>query len=176
MEDALSCVKVLGKQYLWVDSFCIDQLNATHKLDQINRMWSIYRGAYVTLIALSGRSAGAGLPGLTPNRRVQSQMSCVIGEKRLVGLMPTLTQQIWMSPWGKRAWTLQEAILSPRCLYLSDHQLYFECSAFGNVGHIYPGAENRGYLFIEAIVLQFTPDYSKPRLASASTECMKSSI
>jgi hypothetical protein len=128
MEDALSCVKVLGKQYLWVDSFCIDQLNATHKLDQINRMWSIYRGAYVTLIALSGRSADAGLPGLTPNRRVQSQMSCVIGEKRLFGLMPTLTQQIWMSPWGKRAWTLQEAILSPRCLYLSDHLNAVQCN------------------------------------------------
>ena len=33
-----------------------------------------------------------------------------------------------MSVWGSRAWTLQEALLSPRCLYLSDHQLYFECN------------------------------------------------
>jgi len=43
--------------------------------------------------------------------------------------MPTPSQQIWVAPWGSRAWTLQEALLSPRCLYISDHQLYFECNA-----------------------------------------------
>jgi hypothetical protein len=91
-------------------------------------MHSIYSGAYVTLIALSGRSATAGLPRLEESKVMFPQLSCSIDGKRLVGLMPTLSQQIWTTPWGKRAWAFQEALLSPRSLHLSDHQLYFECN------------------------------------------------
>ena len=129
IEDAIACVRILGKRYLWVDSVCIDQLNEREKRDQIGRVWSIYRGAYITIIALSSTSADTGLPRFASNRPFCSQLSCRLDGKRLVGLMPTLSQQIWVSPWGSRAWTLQEALLSARCLYLSDHQLYFECQA-----------------------------------------------
>lgn len=89
----------------------------------------IYRGAYATIIALSGESADAGLPRLGPNVRICPQLTCCIDGKRLVGLMPTLSQLIWVAPWARRAWTLQEALLSPRCLYISDYQIYFECNA-----------------------------------------------
>ena len=129
IEDAIACVRILGKRYLWVDSVCIDQSDEKEKLDQIGRMWSIYRGAYITLVALSCRSANTGLPRFGSNESFCSQLSCRIDGKRLVGLMPTLVQQIWASAWGSRAWTFQEALLSPRCLYLSNHQLYFECNA-----------------------------------------------
>ena len=44
-------------------------------------------------------------------------------------LMPTLSQQIWKQTWGRRGWTFQEALLSPRCLYVSDHQVYYDCKA-----------------------------------------------
>ena len=128
IEDAIACVRSLGKRYLWVDSVCIDQLDAKEKRDQIGRMSSVYRGAYITLIALSCSSAETGLPRFASRRPSCSQLRCHIGGQRLVGLMPTLSQHIVMSAWGSRAWTLQEALLSPRCLYLSDHQLYFECN------------------------------------------------
>ena len=128
IEDAIACVRTLGKRYLWVDSVCIDQLDENEKRDQIGRMSSVYRGAYITLIALSCSSAETGLPRFASRRPFCSQLRFRIGGKRLVGLMPTLFQQIDMSTWGSRAWTLQEALLSPRCLYLSDHQLYFECN------------------------------------------------
>lgn len=128
IEDAIACVRVLGKRYLWVDSVCIDQLDEKEKYDQIRRMSSVYRGAYITLIALSCNSAETGLPRFASRKPFCSQLRCCIDGKRLVGLMPTLSQQIRASAWGSRAWTLQEALLSPRCLYLSDHQLYFECN------------------------------------------------
>src|SRR6201999_3262063 len=54
IEDAIACVKMLKLKYLWVDSIFIEQSNETLKLDQINRMYSIYRGAEITIIALSG--------------------------------------------------------------------------------------------------------------------------
>ena len=62
IEDAIACVRILGKQYLWVDSVCIDHLDAKDKRDQIGRMSSVYHGAYITLIALSCSSAETGLP------------------------------------------------------------------------------------------------------------------
>ena len=128
IEDAMTCTRILGKRYIWVDAVCIDQLDKKDKELQIGMMWSIYRGAWITIIALSGESASSGLARLG-SRPSYPQLACNIDGKSLVGLGPTLTQQIWMSPWGTRAWTLQEALLSPRSLYLSDHQLYFECNA-----------------------------------------------
>ena len=128
IEDAIACVRSLGKRYLWVDSVCIDQLDGDEKRDQIGRMSSVYRGAYITLVALSCSSAETGLPRFASKSPFCSQLGCRIGGKRLVGLMPTLLQQIPLSTWGSRAWTLQEALLSPRCLYLSDYQLYYECN------------------------------------------------
>ena len=128
IEDAIACVRSLGKRYLWVDSVCIDQSDGKEKRHQIGKMSSIYRGAYITLIALSCLSAETGLPRFASRMPFFSQLRCRIGGKRLVGLMPTLSRYSFMSVWGSRAWTLQEAFLSPRCLYLSDHQLYFECN------------------------------------------------
>jgi hypothetical protein len=128
IEDAINLVEKLGKRYLWVDSLCIDQKDDNDKEKQIMTMKDIYSGAYVTIIALSGKSAEAGLPRLKQSHSMFPQLTCRIDGKRLVGLMPTLSQQIWRAPWGQRAWTLQEALLAPRCLYISDDQLYFECN------------------------------------------------
>ena len=127
IEDAMLVVTELGKQYLWVDSLCIDQRDKTDKAHQIKKMWSIYRGSYLTIIALSGHSAYTGLPRMGPGTRASPQLTCCVDGTTLVGLMPTLSQQIWSTPWGSRAWTLQEGLLSPRCLYISDEQMYFEC-------------------------------------------------
>ena len=128
IEDAIDLCLKLDKQYLWIDSLCINQSDRRDKERQIRTMKSIYSGAYMTIIALSGKSANSGLSMLKQSKDVFPQLTCRVKGKRLVGLMPTLSQQIWRAPWGKRAWTLQEALLAPRCLYISDHQLYFECN------------------------------------------------
>jgi hypothetical protein len=128
LEDGLSFTKKLGKKYIWVDSLCIDQSDAEDKATQIDRMWSIYRGAYITIITLSGTSADSGLSRLSRSE-YYPQLTCSIQGKTLISLMPTLSQQIWVCPWGRRAWTFQEGLLSPRCLYISDHQIYFDCSS-----------------------------------------------
>jgi len=128
LEDTLAFTKKLGKRYIWIDSVCIDQSDDRDKANQIDRMWSIYRGAYVTIIALSGASADSGLSRLG-RPEYYPQLTCRIKGKTLISLMPTLSQQIWEAPWGGRAWTFQEGLLAPRCLYVSDHQIYFDCSS-----------------------------------------------
>lgn len=129
IDDSIDLVLQLGIQYLWVDTLCIDQSESEEKHAQIRKMDLIYRGAYATIISLSGSSAEDGLPRFGKNSQCTPQLSCRIGDKTLVTLMPTLSQQIFTTRWGSRAWTLQEALLSRRCIYLSNEQMYFECNA-----------------------------------------------
>ena len=128
IEDALECAQLLGIPHIWVDSLCIDQEDEFDTADQITRMRSIYSGSSLTLVALSSPSADSGMP-LFSVKREQPQLACTIDNVRLAGLSPTLLEGMHSSMWGRRAWTMQEAILSHRCLYIGEHQLYFECQA-----------------------------------------------
>jgi hypothetical protein len=129
LEDAMVVTRHLGKRYLWADSLCIDQENSVEKAIQIALMSTIYSGAWATIICLSGRSARSGLPRVGTLQGVVPQLSCEIRGKRLLSVMPTLSQQISWSPWVSRAWTFQEGLLSPRRLFFTNHQIYFECNS-----------------------------------------------
>ena len=130
-EDAMVVTRHIGKQYLWAYSLCIDQENSVEKAVQIAPMSTIYSasGAWATIISLSGRSARSGLPRVGTLPGVVAQLSCEIGGQRLLSVMPTLSQQISWSPWVSRAWTFQEGLPSPRCLFFTNHQVYFECNS-----------------------------------------------
>lgn len=65
IEDAITLMKRLGERYLWVDVYCVDQHNAQKQKQQINQMDSIFQGAALTIVALSGGSASAGLAGIS---------------------------------------------------------------------------------------------------------------
>jgi Heterokaryon incompatibility protein (HET) len=92
-------------------------------------MNSVYRGSWVTIVALSGTSANSGLPRISDQVEIAPQATWTIGQTRLLTVMPTLQQQCCRSTWATRAWTFQEATLSPRTLYFTSHQVYFECNS-----------------------------------------------
>lgn len=54
----------LKQRYLWVDPFCICQEDAKSKHSQLQAMADIYDGAYLTIVAASGRDVDYGLHGL----------------------------------------------------------------------------------------------------------------
>ncbi len=134
IEDAMHVVKQLGKRFLWVDSLTIDQSDSVHKGSQIKLMSVIYSGAWATIVALAGRSSAAGLPRVQSKKQklypdmVFPQTFATHNGVRVVSTMPTLDQEIQLSWWATRAWTFQEALLSPRCLYFTQHQVYFHCN------------------------------------------------
>lgn len=61
--DAISLVRLLGGQYLWVDRFCIVQ-NGPEKEVQLSNMAAIYANSYATIIAAQGTDAAYGLRGI----------------------------------------------------------------------------------------------------------------
>ncbi|KAH9218198.1 heterokaryon incompatibility protein-domain-containing protein [Leptodontidium sp. 2 PMI_412] len=123
-QDVASVVKGLGVKYLWIDALCIIQDDEEHKRVQINRMADIYGNSCLTIVALTGSDSDSPLPGISTPR--PQRISVVHGMPfsfHLSGLTQTAHDQRYET----RGWTFQERLISRRCLYFCDRQVYLEC-------------------------------------------------
>ncbi|KAI1263091.1 HET-domain-containing protein [Xylariaceae sp. FL1019] len=123
VQHAIQVTRRLGFKYLWIDRYCIDQQDETHKPSQIAVMDAIYRGAELTLIAATTTD---GLPGVgTTKRKKQSYLE--LDNCTLIHTGPDPTWETQNSRWWTRGWTFQEGLLSRRRLIFTDYQSWFEC-------------------------------------------------
>ncbi|KAK6844352.1 HET-domain-containing protein [Apiospora arundinis] len=130
IEEALELTLALGYRYLWVDQFCVNQVDAAIKHDQIRSMGRVYGEADLTIVAACGDDACYGLPGVTSHPRKSSSLlvnGCVIS---LYPPDPIHTAK--KSTWNTRGWTYQEAYLSRRILIIGEDQFAYQC---GEVSH-----------------------------------------
>jgi hypothetical protein len=154
IKDAMLFVRSIGEEMLWVDSLCIVQDDESVKHDLISDMASIYSGALATIIAASGENAGFGLPGVRENSRVLEYLVEIPGTGLSLRYRRALNITMNDSTYNTRGWTFQERLLSRRCLYFTETQLFFECQEhlysedrFGKQTDTYPHAsEPSGYL------------------------------
>ncbi|KAK5689980.1 hypothetical protein LTR97_012463 [Elasticomyces elasticus] len=123
----MSLTRSLGEGYLWVDSLCIVQDDAKSKHSEIASMDRVYGGAVVTMIASSGATVDAGLPGVRPGTLQRRQHVERVQDIQLVNRLPGIMEKVDKSVWNTRAWTYQERILSRRKLFLTDAQCSFKC-------------------------------------------------
>lgn len=131
IEDAITVVLNLGGRYIWVDKYCIDQDDLQGKHIQISHMDLIYSGAYATIIAAGSDISTSELPGVgaVPRQRQPQATSLTASgtNLRLVSTLPSIRSALSTSPWISRGWTFQEVILSRRCLFFTDFQVYYMC-------------------------------------------------
>ena len=148
IQNSMDLVLAMAERYLWVDSLCIEQDNPLQKHFNISRMDTVYNRCLATISALSARHANSRLPGLGRHLRIS-----VPAEKRMLKLSgapraasasglrsteihmvmrpPSLHTELLQSVYETRAWTLQERLLSRRCIFLTEHAAYFYCKAHG---------------------------------------------
>jgi len=126
INDAIRLVKELGEIYLWVDALCIMNDNAQQKHQQIAQMASVYQQASLTIVALGGKDASAGLTGFRPHSRLNEGVEIAPGVL-LCSRTRKLSDIISKSTYNTRAWTYQERLLSRRCLFFTEEQVYFQC-------------------------------------------------
>ncbi|KAI8145611.1 hypothetical protein BJV82DRAFT_477653, partial [Fennellomyces sp. T-0311] len=93
-------------QYIWFDQKCIDQGNKEERKREIRQMHRVYGNAYCTLV-------------LVPEVRV----ALVKRKWRRWARNPNLQSihldyGIHISNWKTRMWTLEEALLSQRLLFV----------------------------------------------------------
>lgn len=123
-------VSRFDERYLWVDSLCIMQDDAENKHDQIALMDVIYQEAILTIVAVSGKNAGVGLPGVRAGSRNVLQYIEHIQGLVLVNSLTTPSDSVDRSLWNARAWTFQEGRLSRRVLFLADEKIPSSATMF----------------------------------------------
>ena len=129
ISDAMQFVEELGLKYLWVDWYCVDQEDNEAKQAQIENMHLVYECAFLTIIALDAQSMEEGLSGLSRPLKYTYQPEVQVPAGHYTA---TFVHSMWdnqgNSPWDLRAWTLQEALLSRRCLYFDRTHVYMTCA------------------------------------------------
>lgn len=144
-KDAITVTRTLGYQYLWIDSFCIVQDSTEDWQRECSKMASIYENADLTIAASYASSSTVGfLESRAPfywrytdtshrSEVVDDFPGLVlqIGEAQ-VGLFrrttsPFLEEDHNSSPLMRRAWVVQERLLSARTLSFNLDQMTFHC-------------------------------------------------
>ncbi|ORY10336.1 hypothetical protein BCR34DRAFT_352434 [Clohesyomyces aquaticus] len=142
MLDAISLVRQLGFQYLWVDALCILQDSSEDWMRESAMMGNVYRSAILTLAAAASEDHSQGIfkprearclrpfqfptidhiHGGTDSSSTKNGDLYVFPRSRRVsqGIRPK-------GPLDTRGWVLQEQLLSPRILYYGCGELFWDC-------------------------------------------------
>ncbi|KAI0543274.1 heterokaryon incompatibility protein-domain-containing protein [Xylaria curta] len=134
-KDAVSFTQSLHIRYLWIDGICIIQGDAADWIYESGKMFDVYRNAFVTLAAGWGDSSTSGLFSTSQGKLVAE----LIFKNHRWPLHAfkshpqygdwAMGYREWEEPSSlfKRAWTLQERLISPRVLVFTKYDLHFEC-------------------------------------------------
>lgn len=131
-QDAMTLTRLLGYQYIWIDSLCILQDSDEDKRAQLPLMDHIYASSLLTISACIATSGNTRL--FTPRQHFN-----VVELKTLknveAGPATCITDQIFhdfaddvsQGSLNTRAWCFQERLLGPRLLHFGQDQLHWEC-------------------------------------------------
>ena len=125
IEDAMHVVKQIGARYLWVDALCITQDDDEELLKSLKQMHLVYGNALVTICAMQGEDADAGLTRLHPCTDSEFEKTADI---RGLCVVASDFYEFDKMKWATRAWTYQESVYSVRCILFSAVRVFFSCS------------------------------------------------
>jgi len=128
--DAVAVCRHLDLRYLWIDSLCIIQDSAEDWLHESSRMHSVYSNSALNICATA-----EGSNGLFTQRDYchwSTGPLPVHWEGLCEGVYFGMLENTWQhelhwSPLNRRAWVLQERLLSQRNLHFGRRQLFWEC-------------------------------------------------
>lgn len=127
--DAILVTAKLGIRFLWVDALCIIQDNAADRIAEVNFMSFIYKNATLTIAASNASSVSEGFLMTIPTSRSFYVRSCYSTgtSLSLVKYSSISSGHFLPEPLDRRAWALQETLLSPRILVFSERELLWRC-------------------------------------------------
>lgn len=128
LEDVLTLTEAIGEQFVWIDKYCINQNNKREVEEQVANMDTIYRQAWLTVIALVSDGANSGIAGVSRPMQSRMQPTLALPQGKLMATYIEFTREhSGRFRWDQRAWTLQEFVLSRRCLIFSSYHVSMKC-------------------------------------------------
>ncbi|OJD31509.1 het [Diplodia corticola] len=127
IDDAMELTNLLGVRYIWVDALCLVQNDRASKYEGIRIMHIIYAHADLTVVAASAKSASSPLSGLRKGTRCPHASRDVKGRQLRYVPSGTIPAKLSQTVYQTRGWTMQELLMSRRCLVFTYDQVYYRC-------------------------------------------------
>jgi hypothetical protein len=122
-QDAVQVTRALHKQYLWIDTLCIIQGSDGDWESEAKTMADIFAYAYCTIAASSARGWGEGF--LRPQfDTLDIGVQCTLATPNCTC---DFEGDVDEGPLMRRAWVLQERVLSRRIIHFTAAHTYYEC-------------------------------------------------
>ncbi|KAM0138471.1 hypothetical protein ACHAO1_003505 [Botrytis cinerea] len=130
-QDAIRISRALGIEYIWIDSLCIIQDSSSDWQAEAVLMQSVYSNSEINI---SATGAADGRQGCF------LQPQDYIAKVHVRNLKPpsdkswdisNLSDDLDYMPLTRRAWVLQERLLSTRTLHFSEREMIWECKTGG---------------------------------------------
>lgn len=125
VEDAMRVVQQIGHRYLWVDALCITQDDPIELQATLQQMHLVYGCALVTICAMDGESADAGLARIRPPNIQHCESIANLSSFIVVAAD---FYEFPKMKWATRAWTYQESVYSTRCILFTSDRVFYSCS------------------------------------------------
>ena len=132
-QDAIMVTRNLGINFLWIDALCIIQDSNVDWQHEASLMSQVYSNSICNISALDAHDSTG---GLFFNRDTSNIPYCTLKicrkfrRERLYEFAYTdfWSDSVQHAPLTRRAWVLQERLLSPRVLHFGKRQLLWECN------------------------------------------------
>ncbi|KAI1168130.1 HET-domain-containing protein [Nemania serpens] len=131
--DAIAVAMELGTRYIWIDSLCIVQDDSEDWKREAAKMGDVYLHSYLTIAATRAADSEAGFLGSRSLTQIVKLPDTTLGVHNSATRSIYACQRRSFSddvdegPLSRRAWVLQERVLSPRTLHFTKRQVYWEC-------------------------------------------------
>ena len=168
--DAVAVTKRLGCKYIWIDSLCIIQDSPTDWSHEAGLMGEVYANSLCNIAATGSITSDDGCF----MERNASEVGGLVVSPKWTGLNTTTFRVVGFGLWdnlitsaplNKRAWVVQERLLSPRVLHFGRTQLAWECREM-DACETYPDGLPPAQANTHSIIKGLDPDIDGKRLQS----------
>ncbi|KAE8451661.1 hypothetical protein EG329_003118 [Mollisiaceae sp. DMI_Dod_QoI] len=173
--ETIELTRLLGAQYLWIDSLCIIQDSREDWLHESSIMGEVYAHGALNIAATVAVDGDGGIFSHAPG---EDQWIPLLISSRLWSnshqndnvrdyvIYPEFDPEfpeVWKNvveetPLGERGWVLQERILSPRVLHFAENQCFWECCQ-ETAAELFPKETFRHDGFLKQIIISVPPDH-----------------
>ena len=132
-QETIQLCSILNIHYIWLDSLCIIQGSTKEQdwLEQAPIMHLVYENAILNIAACSSVSSDGGLfRPFNPDSCHDLFIDVPDKDRRTYrfGFVEELSHYFGRLPLFQRSWVVQELLLAPRVLFVSDIAVYWQCS------------------------------------------------